>query len=50
MWCFEVIDTKTNQVLMSDNGFDSESEAEYYAKIDARAAKLTNYYVRTYEQ
>ena len=50
MWCFEVIDPVTNQVLLSDKGFISEYEAEYYATIDIKANGIKSFYIRTYPE
>lgn len=48
MWCFEVLDKDTDEVLLFDKGFISESEAEAYARLDAKAEGLKNYYIRTF--
>lgn len=48
MWCFEILDKDTDEVLLFDKGFISESEAEAYARLDAKAEGLKNYYIRTF--
>lgn len=50
MWCFEVIDPITNQVLISDKGFISEYEAEYYANVDIKANGIKRFCIRTYPE
>lgn len=50
VWCFEVIDKETHQVLISDKGFVSESEAEYYARMDIKMKNLKDYYIRTFPE
>lgn len=47
-WAFEVIDNNTHKVLISDKGYSSESEAEYYANIDIKINHAENCYVRTF--
>ena len=46
-WKYEVIDSRTNEIVASDNGFISESEAEFFARMDADHMHLEHYYVRT---
>ena len=47
MWKYEVYSKKTNELLFSDTGFNSEYEAEYFAKIEANSRKIKDYYIRT---
>ncbi len=47
-WAYEIIDDKSKKVVLRDTGFESESEAEYFANIDARIADIKNYSLRTY--
>lgn len=47
-WAFEVIDNDTHKVLVSDKGYSSESEAEYYANIDIKIGHIKNCYIRTF--
>lgn len=47
-WTFEVISKESQKVLIRDTGFVSESEAEYYANLDAKIQNVTNYYIRTF--
>lgn len=47
-WSFEIIDKKTNEVLLTDYGYASESEAEFYANMDIKLHNLSNCYVRTF--
>lgn len=49
-WAFEIIDKDTNQVLVTDKGFISESEAEYYASLDIKLHNIKNYYLRTFPE
>lgn len=50
VWCFEIIDKDTHKVLVTDKGFISESEAEYYAILDIKLHGIKNYYVRTFPE
>jgi len=47
MWRYEVYNRNTHELMFSDTGFSSESEAEYYARMEADARKAYNYYIRT---
>ena len=49
-WAFEIIDKDTHKVLVTDKGFISESEAEYYATLDIKLHGIKNYYVRTFPE
>ena len=49
-WAFEIIDKDTHQVLVTDKGFISESEAEYYAHLDIKLHNIKNYYLRTFPE
>lgn len=46
-WAYEIYDSNTNQLIETDSGFETESEAETHGHIIARAEHLSNYYVRT---
>lgn len=47
-WSFEIIEYGTDKVLYCDSGYTSESEAEYYARLDIKSHNFTNCYVRTF--
>ena len=49
-WAFEIIDKNTNSLLLTDSGYTSESEAEYYANMDVKLYNFTNYYIRTFPE
>lgn len=50
VWCFEIIDKDTNEVLFTDRGYASESEAEYFANMDIRSYNFKNCYIRTFPE
>lgn len=47
-WIYEIIDSNTNKVLFTDKGFDSELEAEYFARLEIKKNKLDNFIIRTF--
>jgi len=46
-WAYEIRDNDTDTVLKTDTGFESESDAELQASMEAKADNIKNYYIRT---
>lgn len=46
-WAYEIHDKDTDSLLVFETGFESESEAEFQATIDAKMKNMDNFYIRT---
>ena len=46
-WSYEIRDKDSHRILRTDTGFESESDAEQQAKMEANAENIKNFYVRT---
>lgn len=46
-WSYEIRDNDSHKILRTDTGFESESDAEQQAKMEANAENIKNFYVRT---
>ena len=49
-WTYEMYDRQTGALLKSDTGFETESDAELQANMDAKADNVKNYYIRTKQE
>ena len=48
-WAYEIHDKDSNDTLVTVSGFESESDAEQQATMDAQLHNIKNYYIRTVE-
>lgn len=48
-WAYEICDKSSHTVLQTDRGFESESDAELQAAMEAKAENIKNFYVRTFQ-
>ena len=48
-WAYEMLDKSSHTILRTDRGFDSESDAELQAAMEAKAENIKNFYVRTFQ-
>lgn len=48
-WTYEIIDNDTKTVLKTDSGFESESDAELQASMEAKCDNIKNYHIRTFQ-
>lgn len=46
-WAYEIHDRDTDSLLAFETGFESESEAEFQATMDAKVENIKNFYIRT---
>jgi hypothetical protein len=46
-WAYEIHDRDTDNLLAFETGFESESEAEFQATMDAKVENIKNFYIRT---
>ena len=46
-WSYEIRDNDSHKILRTDTGFESESDAEQQAKMEANTENIKNFYVRT---
>lgn len=49
-WIYEILSNDTNAVIHSEPGFETESEAEFFANMYIKEHKVTNYSLRTIEK
>lgn len=49
-WKYEIRDIDSDTLLKTETGFESESDAELQAKMDASLENIKNYYIRTIQQ
>ncbi len=48
-WSYDLLDNDTGNVLRTDTGFSSESDAELQASMEAKCDNIKNYSIRTYQ-
>ena len=48
-WTYEIRDNDTGLLLKTDGGFESESDAEMQAQLEAKASNIKNYHTRTFQ-
>ena len=48
-WSYEIRDMETGNVLKTDFGFETESDAELQAVMEAKADNIKGYYIRTFQ-
>lgn len=47
MWTYQIIDSQTDKVIRTDNGFENESDAETQARMEINADTIRGAYIRT---
>ena len=48
-WSYEIRDNTTDEILKTDFGFETESDAELQAMMEAKADNIKGYYIRTFQ-
>lgn len=46
-WTYEILDQETDEVLKTESGFDTESDAEMQAELEIKADRIRGCYIRT---
>ena len=48
-WSYEIRDIDSDAVLRVDSGYETESDAELQAQMEAKADNIKHYYIRTFQ-
>ena len=46
-WKYEIRDNESKAVLLEDEGYDTEADAEEQAKMEAACRNIKNFYIST---
>lgn len=48
-WAYEIRDNDSHDLLKTERGFETESDAELQAQMEIKVDNIKNCYIRTYQ-